>query len=567
MTVAGLPVDQLHGRGAAVPFAEYEAENACFSGSLIGPSRALYSIAAEASGRRAVQLDRPGEFVEFTLSKPANAVTLRYAIPDSPDGSGSDASLGIYSGTERIGSLNLTSRYSWYYGAYPFTNHPSNARAHHVFDEGRLLLGRALPAGAKVRIAIGPQDRSAWYVVDLADFELVPPPRERPAGSLSVVDFGADASGRAERSRAFKEAIAAARQRHRPLWIGPGTYRVDRHLTVDNVTITGAGPWYSVLRGNGVGLYYGRTRRGGSSAVHLSHFAIIGEVRERDDRLKLAGVGGTLGGGSTIEDLWLQHHKSGVWLDGPLHGVSIEGLRILDNAADGINLRRGVRDAVIDNVFVRNSGDDGIALWSHWAANSHDSIVHNTVVAPTLANGIAVYGGRDIRIADNVVADTLTQGGGIHLGNRFHALPLAGTIRLTDNLLVRTGSFDPNWKFGVGALWFYALDRPIAADIQVSGTELVNSTIEAIQFIGKPIQSVRFSRTSIDGASHWLQLQSGGAASFWGLQVRRVDEPEYARCDAGFRLRLHARKARLARGSTRLCGPLPAQIVARRQAQ
>lgn len=92
-TMAALPVEQVHGRGAAVPFAEYEAENGCFDGTLIGPSRALYSIAAEASGRRAVRLDSVGQFVEFTLAKPANAVTLRYAIPDTTDGQGRDASL------------------------------------------------------------------------------------------------------------------------------------------------------------------------------------------------------------------------------------------------------------------------------------------------------------------------------------------------------------------------------------------------------------------------------------------------------------------------------------------
>ena len=36
-----------------------------------------------------------------------------------------------------------------------------------------------------------------------------------------------------------------------------------------------------------------------------------------------------------------------------------------------------------------------------------------------LANNIAIYGGRDITVTDNVVADTLTNGGGIHVGNRY----------------------------------------------------------------------------------------------------------------------------------------------------
>ncbi|HWU92734.1 MAG TPA: hypothetical protein VN106_05740, partial [Sphingomicrobium sp.] len=191
-TIAAVPVAQLHGRGARVRFTEYEAENGCYMGTEIGPSRALYTIAAEASGRRAVRLDRRGQYVEFTLARPANAVTVRYAMPDSADGSGLDSTLGIYVRGERLVSFPLTSRYSWFYGRYPFTNRPSDGGGHHMFDEARVLLGRTLPAGSKVRLAVGPQDAAAWYVIDLADFEQVAPPLVRPAGSLSVAAFGAD---------------------------------------------------------------------------------------------------------------------------------------------------------------------------------------------------------------------------------------------------------------------------------------------------------------------------------------------------------------------------------------
>jgi len=298
--------------------------------------------------------------------------------------------------------------------------------------------------------------------------------------------------------------------------------------------------------------------------VHLAHFAILGEVHERDDRAKLAAIGGTLGGGSIVEDLWLQHQKSGVWLDGPSSGVIIRNLRILDNSADGINLRRGIRDARIENVLVRNSGDDGIALWSHFAADAQVDIAHNTVVAPILANGIAIYGGRDIRVSDNLVADTLTQGGGIHIGNRFDAVPLAGTICIIDNLLVRTGSFDPNWKFGVGALWFYALDRPITADIHASGSALMDSTLSAIQFIGKPIRSVQMTRTTISRASTWLQLQSAGKATVSDLDATGLDEPSIQRCHAAFTLRTSAVPVNLTRSSKRLCGQLGPDYLARR---
>jgi hypothetical protein len=50
------------------------------------------------------------------------------------------------------------------------------------------------------------------------------------------------------------------------------------------------------------------------------------------------------------------------------------------------------------------------------------------------------------------------RGGGIQVGNRFSAVPLSGTTTIDNNTLVRTGTLDPNWKFGVGAIWFYASD-------------------------------------------------------------------------------------------------------------
>ena len=49
--------------------------------------RAAYTLTGEASGRDAVRLDR-GEHVDFTLTRDANAINVRYSIPDAPRGGG-----------------------------------------------------------------------------------------------------------------------------------------------------------------------------------------------------------------------------------------------------------------------------------------------------------------------------------------------------------------------------------------------------------------------------------------------------------------------------------------------
>src|SRR3984893_19121097 len=84
-----------------------------------------------------------------------------------------------------------------------------------------------------------------------------------------------------------------------------------------------------------------------------------------------------------------------------------------------------------------------------------------------LANGIAIYGGHDNTVSGNRVVDSgITQGGGIHIAQRFNSTPLGATT-VTNNTIVRSGDLDPNWNFGVGALWFDARDAAINAAIHV----------------------------------------------------------------------------------------------------
>lgn len=479
--------------GASVPFTTYEAEDAASTGAPIGPDRRVGTLAAEASGRRAVMLARAGQDVTFTLTAPADALTLRYAIPDSRDGRGRASRIAVYVAGRRIAEIALTSRYGWFYGRYPFSNDPRDGAAHHFYDHARLRLPAALPAGARLTLRREVTDID-WIAIDLIDAELAPPPKPMPAGAVSVVSFGADPSGIRNALPAFRRAIATARRSSRPVWIPPGRYRLPGHLVVDRVTIAGAGLWYSELRGAGVGLY-GRTAPPGSRDVHIRDLAIIGEVNERKDHEQLAAIGGALND-ATIEDLWLQHEKVGMWLDGPLTRLRVRRVRILDQVADGVNFHRGVTDSVVEDSFVRSTGDDGLAMWSHGQENAGNAFRRNTVILPMLANGIAIYGGRDITISDNLIADTVTQGGGLHLGSRFDATPFAGTITLSGNTILRGGSWDPNWRSGIGALWFYALDHPIDAHILVTGTHFVDSSHGDVSTVGTlPIRGV-----TIDGA-------------------------------------------------------------------
>jgi hypothetical protein len=531
-TVAALDPKITAAVGARLDFVEYEAESGATNGRIVGPDVAFTTLASEASGRRAVLLEAERDFVEFTLSAPANALTVRYAVPDGPDPRITDATLSVYAKGKRMAVLPVTSRYCCYYGRYPFTKNAADGNGHHFFDHARTLLDHVLPAGTVVRLMRSPGMKGVWCAIDLVDFELVPAPLEQPPHSLSVVDFGADQRGGSDSREAFSRGIAAASSAGRALWIPPGHFRLDGHLEVDRVEIAGAGAWYSILQGDGVGLY-GRNAPHPSQAVDIHDLAIIGEVRERDDHKALAGIGGALGGGSRIHDLFIQHVKVGLWLDGPFDGLRVSHVSVFDTTADGLNLHRGISNVTVEENLFRNNGDDGIASWADHLANHDLMIRHNTVIAPILANGIALYGGHDITVSGNLIADTLTEGGGLHLGNRFHAVPLSGRISLQDNMVVRGGGFDPRWPGGVGAVWLYALEEPIEAQIDLKDTTLLDSTHAALLLMGKRIDGLTVDGLRVDrAAGHLIELRAEGSATLVRIDAAGVADPAVLTCAA-----------------------------------
>ncbi len=570
VTRAALDPSLVAGRGADVAFAEQEAENATTNGTVIGPDRAAYTLAGEASGRRAVRLT-PGRHVEFTLPKTANAITVRYSIPDAPDGGGITAPLDVTVNGKGRRVMTLTSQYSWLYNQYPFTNDPNADLLHpdwwitecacvpsattpaptitkpfrptHFYDEQRLLLGRTYRAGDKVRLTVPAGSNAAWTVIDLLDSELVGAPHVRLVAA-NVLAFGADPLGRRDSADAIDRAIAFAKRNRLKVYIPPGVYQVNRHIIVDNVTIEGAGNWYTIIKGKevtlpapapdgsvhtGVGFYGKDAADGGSRNVHLSGFAIEGDVRERIDTDQVNGIGGALSD-STVDGLHIHRTKVGMWFDGPMRNLKITNNIIVDQIADALNFHGGVTDSVVSNNFTRNTGDDGLALWSEKIANARNTFDRNTVQTPTLANGIAVYGGTDNTVSNNLVADPIREGSGIHVGSRFGAEAFAGKLSIKDNTTVRAGTYELNWNIGLGAIWLYALDKNIEADIQVVGNHFLDNTYNAIMLVSDwgvkdlySITNVHFKDIRVDGTgTSVVSARVKGSASFENVDARNV---------------------------------------------
>ncbi|WP_185843836.1 discoidin domain-containing protein [Streptomyces sp. WAC 05379] len=497
--------------GATLPFTSVEAESATTTGTKIGPDHTQGTLASEASGRRAVRLNS-GQRVEFTAPRAANALNVAYSVPDGQSGS-----LNVYvNGTKLAKTIAVTSKYS-----YVDTGWIAGARTHHFYDNARLLLGQNVQPGDKVAL----EATNAQVTVDVADFEQVAGAASQPAGSVSVTSKGADPSGQGDSTQAFRDAIASAQGG--VVWIPPGEYRLTSSLSgVQNVTLQGAGSWHSVVRSSRF-----IDQSSSSGGVHIKDFAVIGEVTERVDSNPDNFVNGSLGPNSSVSGMWLQHLKVGLWLMGNNDNLVVENNRFLDMTADGLNLNGNARGVKVRGNFLRNQGDDALAMWSLNAPDVSSSFENNTITQPNLANGIAIYGGTDITVRNNLISDTNALGSGIAISNQkfmdpFH--PLSGTITVDGNTLVRTGAMNPNWNHPMGALRVDSYDSAIEAQVKITNTTITDSPYSAFEFVSGGGRGLAAKNVTVDGATVRntgtvvVQAETQGAATFRNVTATGV---------------------------------------------
>ncbi|HEX7057130.1 MAG TPA: S-layer homology domain-containing protein [Bacilli bacterium] len=514
-------------RGATLPYTVYEAEQMANTGTILAPTREYKQIAAEASGRQAVRLDETGQYVEFTLSRNANALTVRYALPDSADGTGMDATLGVYVNGKRVQSANLTSHYAWVYGAYPWSNNPADGDAHRFFDETRIWLGD-LPAGTVIRLQKDADDPADYYVIDKVEAEQADEAYTAPTGSISIADFGAVAGDGKDDTDALVAAVSRAEKTGEIVWIPAGVFDLKQGpVELRGVTVRGAGVWHTTVQGAGF------LAKGG--AIGLYDFTIDGEVTGRHDALPESGVDGVFGPGSIIQNMWIEHVKAGIWSaeqnDSALgkldtDGLYVVGCRIRNTFADGINFDAGTMHSMVEQTQLQNTGDDALAMWSDGVATVGNTFRFNTVQLPWLANNVAIYGGNGNRVTDNVIADTIAFGAGITVSTRFNPAPFAGTTVVKRNTLVRAGGREYNWNADFGGILIFAGDIDLTGDVQIADNDILDSSKQGISFLGeKSTSGVVFSRDLVDGTGTWGINASGnikGTAVFDHVIVRNV---------------------------------------------
>lgn len=482
--------------GATLPWVTYEAEQAVTNGTLLGPDYTGQTAAREASGRSCVRLTASGQYIQFTANADAQGLIVRYCIPDSPDGRGTDATLSLYISGQPKKKLPMTSRYSYLYGQYPFNKHPASGSPRHFWDEVRLMPG-PIHKGDVIRLQKDADDSAAQYLIDFVDLESVPAPLEQPPRSLSVTDFGAISNSQIDARPAFLAAMAAAKSQHKSVWIPAGSIVIKGAIQVSDVAIRGAGMWYSTLVGvdnyapeNRIAIY------GNGSNITLADFAIIGRLNYRNDSEPNDGIGGSFGEGSAIRNIWVEHTKTGAWLVNS-NGLLVEGCRFRDTVCDGINLCVGMRNTTVRNSTARGTGDDCFAMWpatymkSLYRAGSN-RFVSCTAQLPSLAQAFAIYGGSDNSV-ESCEAIDVPYGAGLFASTTFPTeFGFDGTTSYRQIRLTRTGAGD-------GSIATVA-DLTDLQGLRFQDIQVINSATDGIRFTsmhGHALRDTSFDRIRI----------------------------------------------------------------------
>lgn len=506
--------------GAKMPYTSHEAENATLeNGATIQQSKDMESTAVEATNQTYVELPKKDAAVSFNVTEPANALNVRYTIPD-----GSSGQLDVQVNGSSVGNLDLSSHSAWQYlkGDQEYDQAIDGSSARFRFDETRLLLKDIqLKAGDKISL-VKKKDDNVPCGIDFIELEQAPAPVAQSENSISIVDKGASANDDSDDTAALLAAVEEAKVSGKSVYIPEGRFNFDKQVNIeaDNLKISGAGVWHTQLhftsdKRYGGGIVFGHN----SNGIELSNLYMDSNLTSRyNEDAQYKAISGTLGKNSHIHDVWVQHFEVGMWIGdydqtGNMKytdGLVVENARIRNNLADGINFAQGTKNSTVKNSNIRGNGDDGLAIWSsisdgtNAAAEENNKFLNNTIESGWRAAGIGIFGGKGHEISGNLIKDVFA-GAGIRVNTVFagHNFDLNDSgIKIHDNTILGSGTTNDLYNLHRGAIDFQQV-RGTIKNVDVYDNKLLNTL--AVPVITKNFEmgdsgngEIRLSNNTID---------------------------------------------------------------------
>ena len=485
------------GYGAKIPYTTHEAENASVeNGATIQQSTDMESTAVEATNQTYVELPKKDAAVTFNVTEPANALNVRYTIPD-----GASGQLDVQVNGSSVGNLDLSSHSAWQYlkGDHEYDQAIDGSSARFRFDETRLLLKDIqLKSGDKISL-VKKKDDNVPYGIDFIELEQAPAPVAQGENSISIVDKGASANDDSDDTAALLAAVEEAKASGKSVYIPEGRFNFDKQVNIeaDNLKISGAGVWHTQLhftsdKRYGGGIVFGHN----SNGIELSNLYMDSNLTSRyNEDAQYKAISGTLGKDSKIHDIWVQHFEVGMWIGdydqtGNMKytdGLVVENARIRNNLADGINFAQGTKNSTVKNSNIRGNGDDGLAIWSsisdgtNAAAEENNKFLNNTIESGWRAAGIGIFGGKGHEISGNLIKDVFA-GAGIRVNTVFagHNFDLNDSgIKIHDNTILRSGTTNDLYNLHRGAIDFQQV-RGTIKNVDVYDNKLLNTLADPV---------------------------------------------------------------------------------------
>ena len=485
------------GYGAKMPYTTHEAENASVeNGATIQQSTDMESTAVEATNQTYVELPKKDAAVTFNVTEPANALNIRYTIPD-----GASGQLDVQVNGSSVGNLDLSSHSAWQYlkGDHEYDQAIDGSSARFRFDETRLLLKDIqLKSGDKISL-VKKKDDNVPYGIDFIELEQAPAPVAQGENSISIVDKGASANDDSDDTAALLAAVEEAKASGKSVYIPEGRFNFDKQVNIeaDNLKISGAGVWHTQLhftsdKRYGGGIVFGHN----SNGIELSNLYMDSNLTSRyNEDAQYKAISGTLGKDSKIHDIWVQHFEVGMWIGdydqtGNMKytdGLVVENARIRNNLADGINFAQGTKNSTVKNSNIRGNGDDGLAIWSsisngtNAAAEENNKFLNNTIESGWRAAGIGIFGGKGHEISGNLIKDVFA-GAGIRVNTVFagHNFDLNDSgIKIHDNTILRSGTINDLYNLHRGAIDFQQV-RGTIKNVDVYDNKLLNTLADPV---------------------------------------------------------------------------------------
>lgn len=516
--------------GAKMPYTSHEAENATIeNGATIQQSTDMESTAVEATNQTYVELPKKDAAVTFNVTEPANALNMRYTIPD-----GASGQLDVQVNGSSVGNLDLSSHSAWQYlkGDHEYDQAIDGSSARFRFDETRLLLKDIqLKSGDKISL-VKKKDDNVPYGIDFIELEQAPAPVAQSENSISIVDKGASANDDSDDTAALLAAVEEAKASGKSVYIPVGRFNFDKQVNIeaDNLKISGAGVWHTQLhftsdKRYGGGIVFGHN----SNGIELSNLYMDSNLTSRyKEDAQYKAISGTLGKDSKIHDIWVQHFEVGMWIGdydqtGNMKytdGLVVENTRIRNNLADGINFAQGTKNSTVKNSNIRGNGDDGLAIWSsisdgtNAAAEENNKFLNNTIESGWRAAGIGIFGGKGHEISGNLIKDVFA-GAGIRVNTVFagHNFDHNDTgIKIHDNTILRSGTTNDLYNLHRGAIDFQQV-RGTIKNVDVYDNKLLNTLADPV--ITKNFEmgdrgngEIRLSNNTIDNKATVIEAVS-----------------------------------------------------------